>query len=1253
MTSTSFTPFPLSFYIGATTLSSSAQASFLTSYDAFVSDMGAAPGFEDVYLNQTLPTSQWLSQGLAAEAIYAGTPELTGTIPIIGLPMASSATGSETADQMFKDFAAGDYTTLIDTLVQQYAADGFTTQYWRPGWEMNLKAQPWYVGSDPQTQADYIAAFQAIYTELHAAGAEYGVNIQVVWNPAANASYTGLNINSIYPGNNYVDVIAADDYSGEFPITLYDWTTHTYDTSYAQWAANPANLIHYWNYPAANAYTLDASNGTTLSLPQLLAMAVADNKPVAIAEAGAGSGNTSDDLPADDPTFPQWLAQTLQASGATVDFVTVWDTGADAFTGAGTNKPLEAAAWAQYFGAGTASVSGSVTVQNLDGSSSAETGVTVSLINASGTTLLTQTTDSNGDFTFSGLVAGTYQVLYTAPSGTFLEPGSEATATTGLSPQVTLVYGQSYSLTNEVLLPSQAELSGQVQLGGAGQSGVTVTLLFGGASVASTTTDSTGSFSFIVTQAGAYQVKYTAPTGELLQTIPSGTVSTGLSETVTLALGAATTLPVAVLAVAPATISGSVTYGSVGQSGVPVSLYNLQGNKVASTSTGSGGAFSFTGLAANTYEIVVTPPSGEQLAASNPVDGQGSTVTVVAGQTAVVAPLSLVPANTSITGSVTVAGAGQAGLTVSLLNASGQLLATSHTNSAGVFIFTGLTAGTYLLKYAAPTGAVLQTGSAANISTGLTSSIKLVTGQALVVPTEAMLTSPSSITAKTLHFGGPTDPSYGSGDQSVVVALLNASGTVIATTVSSSTGWFIFTNIAAGTYQLQYTAPSGQGFSAKAGVAGSNGLTASFTVPAGTAYTAPSADLVTLGDLTGQVLLSGSGQAQVAVALVSASSGQVVASTATNSSGVFNFIGVASGVYEVDYTAPSGFVLQAGGAANTATGLTAPITYTAGQTVALANETLAAGTATITSKALHFGGVSDPSYGGGDPGVTVYLVNASGVSIASVVSSATGWFAFTNVAAGTYQLRYATPAGQVIEPGTTALTTAFTVTPGEVFSAPVGSLMSALTLTGTGVTATESAGSYVVTGTASHSTLTLGAGNQIVTLTGSGNSVVTGNGNQTITLSGTGNTISIGTGSSTINAGTGSEVVHAAGGNVTISATGGGNLFDSGAGMSFLNADGSAGNTFMLNAAASGTLTTITGFSTADILDIKRTLAGTGILANLSNVGKYITAAVSGSNTDLYVDPTGGSGTPKEFAVLIGVQTTVAQLYAAHVFSLS
>jgi len=75
-----------------------------------------------------------------------------------------------------------------------------------------------------------------------------------------------------------------------------------------------------------------------------------------VSETGAGNSGAGRDV-TDDPAFPEWLSATLkaaQAAGEPIQFVNIWDSnggGNYAFTGAGANKPLEAAAWSRYFGA--------------------------------------------------------------------------------------------------------------------------------------------------------------------------------------------------------------------------------------------------------------------------------------------------------------------------------------------------------------------------------------------------------------------------------------------------------------------------------------------------------------------------------------------------------------------------------------------------------------------------------------------------------------------------------------------------------------------------------------------------------------------------------------------------------------------------------------------------------------------------------------------------------------------------------------
>jgi beta-glucanase (GH16 family) len=896
-------------------------------------------------------------------------------------------------------------------------------------------------------------------------------------------------------------------------------------------------------------------------------------------------------------------------------------------------------------------------------------GVTVSLLNAAGTVIATTVSASWGGFSFGQIGAGTYQLQYAAPAGEGIRAGAPENQVAGVTAQFTVAAGQTVTAPTGELVTNS--IGGTVQLAGAAEAGVAISLLSATRTlVASTATNSAGAFSFSGMAAGTYQVKYTAPAGQVFETGSEANATTGLTPAIVVDAGAPLALPAEQLLSDPATIDAVVEHfgaptdpwWGTGEGGVTVALLNAAGTAIATTVSNASGEFSFGQIGAGTYELKYLPPVGQGINAGSPenqLTGVTAPFAVAAGKT-VAAPNGALVTN-GIAGTVQLSGVPEAGVAVSLLTTAGAVVAATTTGSTGTFAFTGMAAGSYQVKYTAPSGQVFETGSEASAATGLTPGIVLTEGAALNLPVEQLLSRPATIESMVAHFGAPTDAASGTGEAGVTVSLLNVAGTVIATTVSGAGGAFSFGQIGAGTYQLRYTPPSGQGIDAGAPENQATELTAPFAVAAGQVVAAPAGALVT-NSIGGTVQLAGGAEAGVTVSLLNGS-GTVIASTATNSAGAFAFTGMTVGDYQVKYVAPAGQVLQTGSEASFTTGLTPSIALAAGETLILPAEQMLSSPATIQSNVVHFGAPTDPSWGKGEGGVTVSLLNAAGAVIATTVTASWGGFSFGQIGAGTYQLRYTLPAGQVIDPASpenqvTGLTAQFTVAVGQTVSAPYGGLITAITMNGSGLTEVAPAGAYLVAGNASHSALTLGNGNQYVTLTGTADTVVTGAGNQTVTLSGTGNTITVGTGTSTIDAGSGGDTVHAAGGDVTITAAGAGNLFDGGLGLGFLNADGSANNIFMLNAAGVGQeLVTITGFNPAadDILDLKRTLAGTNILSDLSNVGNYVIADATGANTTLYFDSTGtgGHGSPQAFAVLDGVHVTVAQLQTAHEFSLS
>ena len=360
---TGATPFRLGAYLGNPDGSDpSLEALFEQNVSSFTYVTSAEPRLIVAYVDYNQPVSSWIGNASWQAWSNAQSTSARNMVPVVGLPMASIASGSPSPDSQFKTFASGQYDWVVQGVVQAWAAQGFKHLIIRPGWEMNLNG-PTYTGDDAQSQADWVAAFRHISVVLHKAAAAAGVTMRVVWNPGVTNYSNALATANLYPGDAFVNVIGADMYSDMNPYldygqasTYYDWDTGGDDYSVAQFVADPVNRAHYWTYPAATRWSNDGSQGHSQSLLSLMAFAQAHNKPFALPETGAGNCNGGTDV-CDDPTFPQWLAQQLAqgiSAGLTVAFVNVWDSnggGNYEFTYASDNKPQEAAAWSTYFGA--------------------------------------------------------------------------------------------------------------------------------------------------------------------------------------------------------------------------------------------------------------------------------------------------------------------------------------------------------------------------------------------------------------------------------------------------------------------------------------------------------------------------------------------------------------------------------------------------------------------------------------------------------------------------------------------------------------------------------------------------------------------------------------------------------------------------------------------------------------------------------------------------------------------------------------
>jgi hypothetical protein len=368
------TAFPVGIYIGGPDGNDpAANAQFESTFDQFSTIMGVRPKFMDAYTdNSQGDPSTWVSNAGWAAWSWARTGSAyvgpgSGIVPVVGIPMSWGSESGSNVDAAYQDIASGKYDAAFKGIVDSWIDEGYKTIQFRIGYEFNVGSIPWAVSnsSAPTASQDFVAAFQRIANIVHAEATALGATAQVVWNPG---TWVSGNTTQLYPGDQYVDVMSLDEYSPTWTTDFTNWAGGgTQQVDPATWAGSPVNREHFWQY--TNASQQNPTPGLSSpgwSMQDAIAFAELHNKPLSLSETGAGNSSTSPASfgPVDDPDFPQWLSSELssaQASGVTIQNVNIWDVGSDSFIG--STRPVEAAAWAKYFGAGSVSSSGSPVAQ--------------------------------------------------------------------------------------------------------------------------------------------------------------------------------------------------------------------------------------------------------------------------------------------------------------------------------------------------------------------------------------------------------------------------------------------------------------------------------------------------------------------------------------------------------------------------------------------------------------------------------------------------------------------------------------------------------------------------------------------------------------------------------------------------------------------------------------------------------------------------------------------------------------------------
>jgi len=491
-------------------------------------------------------------------------------------------------------------------------------------------------------------------------------------------------------------------------------------------------------------------------------------------------------------------------------------------------------------------VDGDATRDAIDGNLS---GFTVQLF--SGVTLVaTTTTDSNGNYSFNGLAAGSYTITVTPPTllhKVWVETVESTGGTGSLNNQipVTVTAGQisgshdfGYTQTNASdigdYLYYDFDGDGVFDATESGIPNITVWLyedvdrdgtIDAGVDtiVATTSSDSAGHYLFQNFAAGSYIVKVDTDDADF----PTDVTATGDSDLSAASIGDTLFFD----------LNANATQDS-GDDGIPLVIVNLYTDNdssgtlngadslVASTITDVNGKYLFTGLSAGRYFVDIDEASLPSASLALTTADPTATVVILAASTSATSNLTKdagysIAANFSIGNRIWhdvdndgVQDPGEPGIpnvdvVVTNLTGTGCPGAGCRvtTDEAGFWIVTGLTAGTFSVNVDNadpdfPSGFTLTTGTDPRTVTVTTADLANVD---FAYRYTGAGTSPTGTINGRVFQDADGDLAYDSGEErtSKTVNLLDENGNIVASTTTSGTGTYSFTGVFIGTYNVQ------------------------------------------------------------------------------------------------------------------------------------------------------------------------------------------------------------------------------------------------------------------------------------------------------------------------------------------------------------------------------------------------------------------------------------------------------------------
>ena len=397
-----------------------------------------------------------------------------------------------------------------------------------------------------------------------------------------------------------------------------------------------------------------------------------------------------------------------------------------------------------------------VPVGSIDGQVSIEgqgiDGVTVTLSTGTSTS-----TAGGGRFSFAGIDGGTYTVTISnfPADASFSSTSQPATITTD---------GQAATVNFSGTYIRTASIIGSVTVEGEGISGVTVRI--SGIADQATQTDANGQYAFAQLRAGRYTVEVSDFGADVGFSSPSQSVTLGVGET-----GAASFDGTYVRT---AGIIGRVSIEGNGLAGVTVSLSGIESR---TATTDAAGQYAFAELRAGDYTVGISGYDADDHGFTE----TSRSVTVALGQTENVPFDGIRLRTASIMGKVAVEGTGLAGVTVNLSGAESR---SATTNDMGMYVFTELRAGDYMVNisgYDAEEHEFDQTSWSGSVALG----------QTVNVPFDGTRLRTAGISGQ-VSVGG----------EGIAGVMVSLAGPTSMMDTTNNAGQYAFSGLAAGTYTV-------------------------------------------------------------------------------------------------------------------------------------------------------------------------------------------------------------------------------------------------------------------------------------------------------------------------------------------------------------------------------------------------------------------------------------------------------------------